>query len=227
MHTQLTVVFTLTVAALSAVVAPAFAQSGATGQCAPVTARNPQEALMMEGSSHHNGCWERLVDGQLVFVSKDTPDKSYKPVIESIPAAGCVPRLRAAAVVPRMNADLSGNWEFTTGVWPGESELAIIQLGSRLGSGTQIALLNGCQAVDLETFTGSIVRRGMQFCSVSETAEQSCLNQVGPSTYREQNGTSSCTYELEGDRLRGACSDTLIPGRIVLTEGRRTGTLRR
>lgn len=207
-------------------VSPAFAQQGTAGHCAPVTARNPQEALMMEGTSHRSGCWTRTASGQLVFVSNDAPDKAYKPLIAPVPSSGCVPRLRGAGVAPRSNGDLSGSWQFMTGVWPGESELALIQLGSRLGSDTKVAQINGCQAVDLDSFTGSITRRGAQFC-FSENGEQICLDAVGPSTYRQQNGTWSCTYEVEGDTLRGACSDSAIPGRVVLTQARRSIALGR
>jgi hypothetical protein len=65
-------------------------QNLSAAKCVPVTAKNPQEALMMEASSNKNGCWvrEKNLDGSdhLVFVSGTTPDKNYKPMITNPPA---------------------------------------------------------------------------------------------------------------------------------------------
>src|SRR5260370_35433713 len=52
-----------------------------TSNCAPVAAKNQQEALMMEGASDKNGCWSRDRNGHLVFLSEAPPSKNYNPLV--------------------------------------------------------------------------------------------------------------------------------------------------
>jgi len=66
------------------------AQGGAKPCASPPKPKTRAEALMMESSSNKNGCWIRQknqdgTDDGLVFVSKEAPDKNYKPLIS--PAA--------------------------------------------------------------------------------------------------------------------------------------------
>jgi hypothetical protein len=73
-------------ACLTLVLTPAsVGQTGSGGKtqtCPTVTPKNSAEALKMETSSNHNGCWVRQADGSLVFVSSQTPNNSYKPLMD-------------------------------------------------------------------------------------------------------------------------------------------------
>jgi hypothetical protein len=62
-----------------------FAQTNASKPCPIVKPRNSAEALKMENSSNHNGCWIRQADGSLVFLSDKSPDQNYKPALDSAP----------------------------------------------------------------------------------------------------------------------------------------------
>jgi hypothetical protein len=60
-------------------------QTKPTASCPPVQPRNAQEALMMEGASHKQGCWERnKATGQLVFRSDVSPSRNYKALLGTI-----------------------------------------------------------------------------------------------------------------------------------------------
>src|SRR5882672_11718318 len=67
-----------------AVLAQAQTSSAQAKSCPQVTAKNPQEALMMEQASNKQGCWARdKKTGQLVFLSNLPPNQNYKPLAKS------------------------------------------------------------------------------------------------------------------------------------------------
>src|SRR4051812_36788017 len=78
----------------------ALAQSSPRRKCPAVQAANPQEALMMEAASTKEGCWERLPDGLLVFISDKAPDKNGKPVLKSNSSATKGKTIPAVATKP-------------------------------------------------------------------------------------------------------------------------------
>jgi hypothetical protein len=194
-----------------------FAQGNAT-QCPKVAPKSPQEVVMMAAGSNKQGCWVRdKHTGQLVFISNLSPNQSYKPLWDPSQAAGCKPVLRTGAT-PGMSAllpgtGLAGTWKSTSGVWPGDAELALIR---QFGKPGELRTINGCPVTDVSSSTDTVIRTPAGgFCSAADKSEP-CLSPSGTSSYTSQSGTNRCTYELEGSTLRGACTDLAIPGRIVL-----------
>jgi hypothetical protein len=83
--------------------------TSAAKKCPPVMPKNRQEALMMESSSNKKGCWARDKDsGQLVFLSDQSPDRNYLPMMEA-PQPGVKPvcRVRQQGAAPN---DFTGTW---------------------------------------------------------------------------------------------------------------------
>ena len=195
--------------------------SVAQTKCPPVTARNAQEALRIEQTDNKNGCWVRDASDQLVFVSDLAPNRNYKAILNVPKSSGCNPVLRSRLAPgfqnPQSAGGLAGTWNVTAGVWPGESELALIQTFGK----SDIQTINNCPAVDLNTFQQTIVRLSDgRYCSGSNQ-QRVCLSESGEGSYSIQRGTYTCNYALDGAVLRGACSDSTIPGRIELMIGRR------
>ena len=66
--------------------ASAPAQTGNGQRCPLVTARNPEEAVMMEAAAGKVGCWVRESGtGQLVFVGPTAPIQNHPPYFKTPP----------------------------------------------------------------------------------------------------------------------------------------------
>lgn len=195
-----------------------WAQTTSGAKCPPVTPKNPQEAVMMVQTSNKQGCWVRdKKTSQLVFLSNLAPAQNYNPILNIPKSSGCKPLLRtgpASAIQSALpGSGLAGTWNVTSGVWPGEGELA---LARQFGKPGEIQIINNCPVVDVSTSRQMIVRTpNGTYCSGSGEAGL-CLNQAGPGSYFIQSGTNRCNYELDGNVLRGACMDSAVPGRVEL-----------
>jgi hypothetical protein len=173
---------------------------------------------MMEQTNNKQGCWVRdKKTGQIVFVSNRAPDQNYNPILNIPKSSDCKPVLRTGAASAIQGAlpgsGLAGTWNVTSGVWPGEGELA---LARQFGKPGEIQMINNCPAVDVSTSKQTIIRASNgTYCSGSGEASL-CLNQAGPGSYFIQSGTNRCDYVLDGNILRGACADSAVPGRVEL-----------
>src|ERR1019366_7163535 len=190
----------------------------AAKKCAPITPKNPQEAVMMEQTGNKQGCWVRdKKTGQLVFVSSLAPNQNYNAILNIPKSSGCKPVLRSgsgsaiAGALP--GGTLAGAWNITSGVWPGEGELALTR---QFGKPGEIQMINNCPAVDVSSAKQTIVRTpGGAYC-VGSGGQSMCLQQSSPTSYFIKSGTNRCDYELEGNVLRGACMDSAVPSRVEL-----------
>jgi hypothetical protein len=90
-------------------VVPAYSQS-TSKPCPAVTAKNKQEALMMEATTDKKGCWVRNKGGNLVFVSSASPDSNYKPVLPNPQTNNGRPKLDDPTVGLVGKGDLAGEW---------------------------------------------------------------------------------------------------------------------
>jgi hypothetical protein len=82
------------------------AQTVSQTKCPAVSAKNPQEALMMETGSNKQGCWVRdKKTGLLMFVNSLAPNKNYKPLVRTQTTGK--PTCDGTGGGPTM---ISGNW---------------------------------------------------------------------------------------------------------------------
>jgi hypothetical protein len=192
-------------------------QSGGSS-CAPVAARNPVEAIEMESSTQHNGCWARDGGGRLVFLSNQAPDQSYKPILPSAGGDNAPPPIKPTSNLNVGASNPAGTWSIQEGVWD-KIDLPLIR---KFGKRGDIRSINGYPAVDIDQFKLSLTQRSPgRYCGTFQ-GESVCLVSNGTSTYAmETNGrrANNCVYIVEGGDLRGQCIDS--PTRQLLVAGQK------
>jgi hypothetical protein len=185
-------------------------------KCAPVTPKNPQEALMLEQSTNKNGCYVRDSKGTLVFVSSRAPDENYIPTIDIPQVGSCKPALGSPS---RAALGLAGTWKFAEGTYPGEAELA---LSRRVGGSGSIRTMNNCQVNDVQNLEMTLSRMpDGRFCTTTGGAGESCFVPSGAGAYLLETANESCKFVLDRAVLRGACFDKYDTGRVTLFTGTR------
>lgn len=186
-------------------------------KCAPVTPKNPQEAVMMEQTTNKTGCWVRDPNtGQLVFISSLPPDKNYNPILNVPKTGGCKPVLgnpTTATLNGSTGMGLAGTWKTTQGIYPGEGELA---LSRTVGPPGSIQKMNNCDVIGVETGQVTLVRTpDGRFCDKGVPG-QDCFVPKGLGSYVVEDDAMRCNFILNGAVLRGACFDKVDTGRVTL-----------